>query len=240
VQVGVEGYVGSWFGALESYVRRFEGVTTFNPAEDPNDLQDDLLEGTGLSYGADFHVRRESGRIRPMLAVSWLRAWREFDDVLSGLEEPQRLRYAPVFDRRLDIDLVIQAMLPRGVELGMRWNLGTGLPYTRPVGAYVFNEYSYFGGRWEPSGLDGDTARSAIVLGPRNAERYPAYHRLDVGVRRTYLKRWGTITPHLDLLNVYDRRNVLFYFYEYERLPPRRSGISMFPILPTIGVEVRF
>jgi hypothetical protein len=241
LQVGVEGYVaGGWFGAAEGFVRRFDGVTTFNAAEDPNDPFDDLLEGTGLSYGADLHVRREAGRVRPMLAVSWLRAWREFDDIYSGQEEPGRLRYAPTFDRRLDLDFVVQAMLPRSVELGFRWNFGTGLPYTRPAGAYVFNEYWLFTGSWRPSGSQGDTARTAIVLGPRNASRYPAYHRLDVGVRKTYRKRWGTLTPHLDLLNVYDRRNVLFYFYQYERSPPRRSGISMFPILPTAGLEVRF
>ena len=51
---------------------------------------------------------------------------------------------------------------------------------------------------------------------------------------------WGVLTPHVDLLNVYNRRNVLFYFYEYDRSPAVRSGFSMFPFLPTVGLEVRF
>lgn len=239
-QLGVEGYVGpGWFGALEGYYRRFEGVTATNAADDPDDPSDDILAGRGLSYGADFHIRRERGRVRPMLAVSWLRAWREFDDAFTDPDAP-RLRYAPIFDRRLDVDLVVQAMLPRSIELGVRWSLGTGLPYTRPVGGYVFYEYSLVEGGWWHRGEDSDTLRSAIVLGPRNAERYPLYHRLDVGARKTYRKRWGTITPHVDLLNAYDRRNVLFYFYQYDRHPPTRSGLSMFPFLPTAGVEVRF
>ena len=46
--------------------------------------------------------------------------------------------------------------------------------------------------------------------------------------------------PYLNLVNVYNQRNVLFYFFEYERTPPVRSGVSMFPVLPTFGVEVRF
>ena len=54
------------------------------------------------------------------------------------------------------------------------------------------------------------------------------------------MKSWGHITPYLDVLNVYDRKNVLFYFYKFDRTPPTRSGISMFPVLPTIGVEVGF
>jgi hypothetical protein len=239
MQVGLEGYLSrSWFGAVETYVRRFDGVTTFNPADDPNDPTDDLLAGSGLSYGADFHVRRERGSIRPMLAVSWLRATREFEDVLAPGEPRPRLSYAPIFDRRVDVDFVLQAMLPRTVELGVRWNLGTGLPYTRPVGAYIFYDYTLVDGTWRWAGED--SARGAVLLGPRNAQRYPTYHRLDAGVRRTFVRRWGTVTPHLDVINMYNQRNVLFYFYQYDRTPPTRSGISMFPLLPTAGFEVRF
>jgi hypothetical protein len=42
-------------------------------------------------------------------------------------------------------------------------------------------------------------------------------------------------------LNVYDRRNnVLFYFYDYAADPPVRTGVSMLPVLPSLGLEVRF
>jgi hypothetical protein len=41
-------------------------------------------------------------------------------------------------------------------------------------------------------------------------------------------------------VNAYNQRNVLFYFFEYAEAPPTRSGISMFPLLPTVGLEIRF
>jgi hypothetical protein len=44
----------------------------------------------------------------------------------------------------------------------------------------------------------------------------------------------------VDVLNMYNRRNVLFYFYQYSEVPPVRSGVSMFPLLPTFGLEVHF
>jgi len=59
-------------------------------------------------------------------------------------------------------------------------------------------------------------------------------------MRRTFTFGWGTLTPHLDVLNVYNRRNVLFYFFDYSAATATRSGLSMFPILPTVGVEVTF
>ena len=42
------------------------------------------------------------------------------------------------------------------------------------------------------------------------------------------------------MLNVYNRRNVLFYFYDFDKIPATRSGISMFPVLPALGIEASF
>ena len=78
------------------------------------------------------------------------------------------------------------------------------------------------------------------MLGPRNGARYPIYHRLDLSFRRTSVKSWGTLTPYINLLNVYNHANPLFFFYEYDNTPPVRTGVSMFPLLPTIGLEATF
>jgi len=97
-------------------------------------------------------------------------------------------------------------------------------------------------GRLEWSGADDEEDGGAygVALGPRNGERFPVYHRLDVSLRRTSVKSWGTLTPYISLLNVYNRQNPLFFFYEYDALPPARTGVSMFPFLPTIGLDVSF
>ncbi|MGH7553924.1 MAG: hypothetical protein ACREMQ_12955, partial [Longimicrobiales bacterium] len=239
VQVGVESFLtDGWFAGLEAYYRWFDGVVTNNFAEDPNREQDDLIAGTGVSYGADLLVRRDTGRVRPTLSVSWLRAWRDFVDPSLGVDTSV-VRYPPVFDRRLDIELLLQAQLPGGVEAGVRWNYGSGLPFTRPLAGFSTFRYHLIDRRIG-SDTPGDDDPVGVMLGPRNAERYPAYHRLDLSFRRTWHKSWGTLTPYLDMVNVYNRRNVLFYFYELDRSPPVRSGVSMFPFLPTIGVEFSF
>jgi hypothetical protein len=247
VQIGVEKWWGdTWNASVETYFRTFRGVTEFNPADDPNDPADDLLTGTGRSYGLDVLVRRSTGRLRGWAAVSLLRARRTMPDPLAlGLDDlPQTVTFAPVWDRRADVDLVLSYDLPRGVESGLRWNVGTGIPYSRPVGQFVAFETSILDGGYRvqrPRGDDdGGDIPVYIVPGDRNRQRYPTYHRLDATVRKTYTRRWGTLTPYLQVLNVYDRRNVLFYFYNYDAAPPVRSGISMFPVIPTIGVEVSF
>ncbi|HEY0673969.1 MAG TPA: hypothetical protein VGD27_16950, partial [Longimicrobiales bacterium] len=212
---------------------------TNNFAQDPNDPLDDLLAGDGLSYGADAVVRKDRGRVTGFATVSLLKAEREFPDFLTGEEEPPLITYPPVFDRRVEVEFVLRVPLPRKWEGGVRWNLGSGLPYTRPVGGYLMYNYQ-FDPALRTLGEAPDSATVAVLLGQRNAERYPVYHRLDFSMRKTFNKRWGTLTPHIDILNVYNRKNVLFYFYEYEKSPPVRSGISMFPFLPTVGLEVTF
>ena len=248
LQVGIEGYTGTdWFWSLEGYARSFDGVVTFNNAENPNDDLDDILSGEGLSYGVDLMVRRETGAVTGWLAVSYLKADRTFPDPLSPLPGPQEVSFAPIFDRRIDVDFVLRYPAPWGWEGGVRWNVGTGIPFSSVVGSYRYYDPRYVGGRGlEWSGAPGpdsdpdDDGEYGIVLGDRNGSRYPTYHRLDLSFRRTSEKSWGSITPYINLINVYNKRNVLFYFFEYERSPATRSGISMFPVLPTFGLEVRF
>jgi hypothetical protein len=240
LQLGVEGYRDlDWFWSVEAYVRSFDGVVTVNLSDDPNSDLDDLLVGHGLSYGTDFLVRKETGTLTGWVALSLLKAERTFPDPLApGRPE---VTYAPIFDRRVDLDVVLQYPI-WGWDAGVRWNFGSGIPYTRAEGSYAYFSPRFVGGgrlEWDGGG-DDDEGGYGVVLGERNAARYPIYHRLDLSFRRTSVKSWGTITPYLNLLNVYNQRNPLFFFYEYDAAPPVRTGVSMFPLLPTIGLEVTF
>jgi hypothetical protein len=246
LQLGVEKFWGDrWHASVEGYLRHFAGVTDLNPADDPNYVGDDLLRGDGRSYGLDLMLRRSAGPLTGWAALSLLRATRTFPDPTTGggrAEEMERVTYAPVFDRRADLDVVMQYRTRGGTETGLRWNFGTGTPFTRPVAQAVGFETNVAGGGYRlprPIG-DDPSVPIFVVLGDRNAERYPAYHRLDVTVRREYTRRWGTFTPYAQVLNAYNRRNVLFYFFNYDQTPPTRSGLSMFPLLPSVGVEVAF
>ena len=109
--------------------------------------------------------------------------------------------------------------------------------------AYYTPRFVDSGGRLEWAGARDQTddfGGYAVALADHNSSRYPTYHRLDLSARRTYRKSWGTLTPYVNVLNTYNRKNVLFYFFEYDKDPARRSGISMFPLLPTFGLEVKF
>jgi hypothetical protein len=246
IQGGIETFLGDeWQLSAEGYWRRFDGVLTFNAAENPNDDSDDMLRGRGTSWGWDVMARRDGPGLSGWLAVSWLKARRTFPDILAPLEPRPEISFAPIFDRRADVDLVLRFPVGGGWLGGLRWNFGTGTPFTRALASYAYYapRIANQNGRLFWQGADDNTdtfGGYAVWLDERNGARYPAYHRLDVSVRKRFEKGWGHITPYLDVLNLYNRKNVLFYFYEYGKNPPTRSGISMFPLLPTIGVEAGF
>lgn len=246
-QVGVEREVGSaWFVSAEAYARDFEGVITNNFSEDPNDALDDLLGGDGDAWGADLFVERRAGRVRGWASASLLRAERTFPNDL----EPQPaadVSYPPIYDRRFDLDVVLTTPLWGAWEGGLRWNFGTGLPFTRPLGTYAAFDYRGVDGTiYRESESDDageaeeDPFATAVALGPRNAERLPVVHRLDLSLRRPFRRSWGEGTLRIDLINAYNRKNPLLYFYRYDRDPPVREGIAMFPLLPSVGLDVRF
>ena len=237
LQGGVEGFAGrddAWFFSLEGYYRRFEGLAALDWADDPADPSDDLMSGEGSSYGADLMIRQDVGETTGWLSVSFLKANRTFRDTGSGLDPAPWIEYPPVFDRRLKVDLVARRKLFWHIDAGVRWSFGTGLPYTRPLGLFSVYRSQMIDLLVDP------TYAQAVVPGARNGERYPVRHRLDATFRRTWDRGWGRVTPYLNVINVYNRKNVMLYTFNYRPEVPVRGGVSMLPILPTIGVEVSF
>ena len=187
-----------------------------------------------MSYGADFLVRKDGGRTSGWISISLLKANRRLPEAGAGLGASPTIEYPAAFDRRLDVDVVLRRQLPWGVTGGLRWNFGTGLPYTLPLNKYYMNRHQLIDLKVEP--FDGST----ILLGPRNGERYPVNHRLDISFRKTWEKGWGRVTPHLDVINVYNRKNVLYYSFLRRVDRTVLNGLSMSPLLPTLGVEISF
>ena len=234
-QGGVEGFFGAddeWFASAVGYHRAYEGLAARNWADDPGVRSDDYLSGNGRSYGTEFLLRRQRGATTGWLSVSLLKATRKFPETAGGLDPSPVIEYPPAFDRRMEVDLVVQRRLPWGVDGGLRWSLGTGLPHTRYASFSVSSRRIL--------DLQPGSRKRVVWLGPRNGDRFPAHHRLDVSLRKVIRKRWGVVTPYLNVLNVYNRKNVVLYEYSEYLGQPGRRGLSLVPILPTFGVEVSF
>ncbi|MGQ9707761.1 MAG: TonB-dependent receptor [bacterium] len=182
-----------------------------------------LLAAEGFSSGVELLIRKSAGPINGWFAYSFM--WTERS--INGET------YHPHYDRRHNLNLILNLpALLLGTDLTLRWTLGSGLPYSGLAGYYP-RVIERPGGKAE---MQWD-----FIYGRRDAFRYPVYHRLDAGLTKTGKIGRFEVSILLDIINLYNARNVLLYYWEFNPSGiPERHQINMIPILPTLGVKVKF
>jgi len=126
-----------------------------------------------------------------------------------------------LFDYDQPHNLNLAASWKRGHwQVGGRFQLYSGLPYTPVVGAE----------------FDSDRNLHVPIPGAANSERAPLHHQLDVRVDYTW--KWGStvLLAFLDIQNVYLDRSVVTYFYSYDY--SQKSAFESLPLLPAGGLRV--
>jgi hypothetical protein len=214
-----------WFGrqvslTVEGYTKSYDDLPLRNFEDDPRVRGDEFLIATGSAWGFDLLLRRHLGGVRGWISYSYAKATRDV-----GTEA-----FAPAHDRRHTLDIVLQTAGPFGSELSVRWGYGSGLPYTGMVGQWQHRQYNAELHLFE-------LPQEEVIGRTINGERYPYYSRLDVGMRWQFHWLGGLWQPFLNIVNLYNRRNVFAYTFDYDSVPPVRSGWSQLPVVPTIGVE---
>ncbi len=224
------GGVERWFGGsrfvrVETYLKRYGRLPVSNLFNDPAVRGDEFIVTTGTSYGVDVLLRQlESGRLSGWLAYSY---------GVSARNGPDG-RFAPVQDRRHNLNVVTSFRPAGDWSYGVRLGVGTGTPYTDVVGQIVRRRYDPVTNTFSPNNRE---VTLEPIGGVRNGARYPLFQRLDISVTRTSTGR-RTWAPYLSLINAYNASNVFTYVFSYTDNPPTRTTISQFPLIPTAGLKV--
>jgi hypothetical protein len=215
---------------VEGYAKRYDRVLEVNASGDPRRRGDEFRIGDGLSYGVDLLARLDpaggEGGLSGWVAYSYGLSWRSVDGQ----------RWAPGHDRRHDLDVVATWSGAR-YRFGARFGYATGTPYTPIIGQIARRVYDPSLDRW---GTGEPRIWIESLGGPRNSERLPASHRVDLDASREFQVRSATVSPYLSVVNAYNAKNVFVYLYNYSNDTPTRRAISQFPIIPSLGVRVVF
>lgn len=208
---------------VEIYYKDYPTLLMFNERFDPFDVSKDIfLKGTGRAYGADILYKKPVGRVTGWISYSL--GWSFFSDDTAT--------YYSSFDRRHVLNIIGEYRLGNNTLLSIKWTFASGNPYTEAIAR---RRIYYFDPVW-----DEVRYRWFRIRGRRNAKRFPPYHRLDIGISKGWEKDWGEVMLRLDILNLYNHKNVFLYYYDYTKEPPIRREVSMIPIFPSIGLEVKW
>lgn len=210
---------------VEPYVKRFDNFINVNRNRIFPD-QPLFIAETGLARGVDFVIKYDKEPFTFQGSYSLGKVDRTFSSQT----------YAPIFDRRHNVNLMGSWNFGKEKEwdFNLRWNLGSGFPFTQTVAFYENLNLS--------GGLDQDISTQNGNLGiyygteaDFNKGRQPYYHRLDASLSRIWKFSDGSkLEGIFSLVNAYNRQNV-FYF---DRISYKR--LNQLPFLPALGATWSF
>ncbi len=215
---------------MEGYYTKMHNVTAMDPlVNEGENASDAFIQGDGVSYGAEWLLRRNSGRWNGWIGYSLAWTKRTYPGTLinDGNE------YYPKWDRRHDISIVSSYKLSRFWEMSASWRYNTGQGFTQALGLFtqrlggIEPDYSRGGGR-------------QIVNGSMNNYRFPDDHRLDVSFIYHHLFFGKKANLNISIYNAYNRRPYYMRFFDVDENPIEITDIKLLPILPLVSYEVRF
>lgn len=201
----------------------------------------------GESYGIELFLSK-----RKLMNESKLSGWLSYSLAWADrFEDFEKIPFR--FDQRHTINLVLNYQVNSWLDIGLRWQYGSGFPYSEPIGIkprIILADLDLDGKPESPMistrQKNANPSQQEVIYdidfaGNKLNARKPPYHRLDV--RFTALADFWNLdwTFYLDIINVYNRSNVIAYdYYVTPELTLGREANTMFPIIPTLGFSIKF
>ncbi|MBL7811178.1 MAG: TonB-dependent receptor plug domain-containing protein [Bacteroidetes bacterium] len=218
---------------VEGFYKFFNQITNINRdklfdddeqnQDKPAQLRQDYIIERGNAYGGDFSYKYSYRHwyIWSVYSLTWVN---RYDGIIT---------YQPVFDRRHNVNLLLSYEFDKKnpTEISLRWNLGSGFPFTQTQGYYEKFDFQNGIGTNYTTG----SGSLGVIYSGLNQGRLPYYHRLDFSAKRTWKlknkREWNVV---VSLTNVYNRANIFYY----DRVNLTR--VNQLPILPAAGFTYSF
>lgn len=183
-------------------------------------VESQIIFGSGRAYGLELFLKKKYGKFNGWISYDLSRTERKFDAINNGNYYPARQ------DRTHDISIVGIYELNKHWTFSATWVYNTGNAVTFPSGKYE---------------IDGKTV---MLYSERNANRMPAYHRLDIGATWIVRKTANTESSwSFSLYNAYGHENAYtITFQNNENDPTKTDAVqtTLFRFVPSFSYNFKF
>ena len=231
-----------WETSVEAYYKGLKNLIEYKdgsqPSENVSDNTDNLLTfGKGRSYGIEFFIKRNIGKLTGWIGYTLAKTERKFTEINEGNYFPSK------YDRRHDVSVVGSYKLSDRWTFGAAFIYATGSTLTLPESYYIQNQDLLF------------------KYGDRNSTRMAPYHRLDlsatlfdkpmrtianengdeVEVKKRFRSNWS-----FSIYNVYNRANPFFLYVDNDGsvfegdFQVKVKQVTLFPIIPSVTWNFEF
>jgi hypothetical protein len=187
-----------------------------------------LTYGKGESYGAEFFVKKNTGKLTGWISYTLSKTTQQFSELNFGKAFPFK------YDRRHSLSITA------GYQLNKHWSLNavfvysSGVAFTVPTGRVsTLNSATIFEGNY-------------YVYDGRNNYRLAPYHRLDFSASYKKTKKLFKKPFEYELVigayNIYSRQNPYFVYFTIDPVTtkPTAKQVSLLPIIPGISLNFKF
>lgn len=233
---GWNGRLSMWLEmTVEAYRKKLDNIAFPVFSEAVNRLSRfSLVEGEAKGLDIKLEVNRASVYVSLGYSLANVEYFRRRgaggQAIIPGLQTEEgnpELRFNPPHDRRHQLNVLGQLNRGRN-RLSVRWQFGSGLPFTQVNGYYEkLPEFSTSDTSYRTGNGEIFASRSELY-----GARLPTYHRLDVSYERLFVLERADITLQMGVINVYGRRNI----FEYNIFSGDR--IDQLPLIPSVGLKV--
>jgi outer membrane receptor protein involved in Fe transport len=173
-------------------------------------------EAIGRAYGAELLVRHDVSK--------YFFGWLAYTIMKSERKENSKSKWAlTMFDQTHILTLLGVVRLPKDWDIGVRFRLVSGNPYT------PLDNGSYF---------DADYGNYWPIVGGYNSGRNPLFHQLDIRVDKKFVFDKWILDAYLDIQNVYNYRSIEGQMYNYDYT--KMLYVQGLPIIPSLGLRAEF
>ncbi|MBP1670173.1 MAG: TonB-dependent receptor plug [Bacteroidetes bacterium] len=175
-------------------------------------LETELINAIGRNYGVEIMLKKNLGSLEGWIAYTYSRSLKKThsdyaEEIIRGNEF-----YPSSYDKPHDLNTMLTYHYNRRLRFTANFTYSTGRAVTLPEAIYFIDN------TWN------------ITYRPRNSERLPDYHRLDLSVSLDeslrIKKKWkGSWT--FSVLNVYGRKNAYSVFFKSE-VPTEENNYRSF------------
>ncbi len=206
-------FVEDLLGWVELYEKDYNSLVTVDT------LENFSSDGTGYARGIEFFLKKDSKRFKGWLSYSLgLAKRREFLD---------EIEYYADFDKRHMFSAVFDWEITKKISLGTQFRYASGSPYTPTVAAVADSSGTF----WIP------------IKGANNSQRYSPFHQLNIRLNFNYTLFGLKSSSYFEIWNVYNRKNIMGYYYEYGEEYDNNVKMEPYyslPIIPSGGFRIYF
>ncbi len=221
LSLNIEGYY-KYYPLLITLNRNKLYNDTPENANRPDILKKDFVYETGDAEGIDVSLKYDWKKIH-----FWVTYSLGFIHRSDGFST-----YVPPYDRRHNLNIVTTVFFDKKStwELDIRYNYGSGFPFTQTQGFYEMITFSNMGSNYSNS-----NGSLGILYGDYDNGRLPYYSRLDLNLKKTFnLGKTAKFEVSLSVTNALNQQNI-FYF---DRVSYTR--IDQLPLMPSLGLSFSF